>query len=263
MTNPPPRRPPSEPTTFAFALPADRLPFFMRASELVGRTLIRCSTRVSVEGLEHVPKSGALILAGNHISNADPPLLAGWLTPALGRPVHWMAKAEALEWPLAGWFMRQNGAFGIRRGAADTEAFRLARAVLADGRVLGTFPEGTRSPTAALQRAKDGVTLLALRSGAPVLPIGVSGTDLFWPRGRKLWRIGGRISMRVGEPFVLERRVAPDGTKEPVEDVTTRLMLHIAELLPERHRGVYGPLLPAAGAAAPGEPSAADPAASE
>lgn len=263
MTSPPPRRPTSEPTTFAFALPADRLPFFMRASELVGRTLIRCSTRVSVEGLEHVPKSGALILAGNHISNADPPLLAGWLTPALGRPVHWMAKAEALEWPLAGWFMRQNGAFGIRRGAADTEAFRLARAVLADGRVLGTFPEGTRSPTAALQRAKDGVTLLALRSGAPVLPIGVSGTDLFWPRGRKLWRVGGRISMRVGEPFVLERRVAPDGTKESVEDVTTRLMLRIAELLPERHRGVYGPLLPAAGAAVPGEPSAADPAASE
>lgn len=262
MTNAPPRRRPTE-REAAFTLPADRLPFFMRVSELVGRTLIRSFTRVSVEGLEHVPRAGALILAGNHISNADPPLVAGWLTPALGRPVHWMAKAEALEWPLAGWFMRQNGAFGIRRGAADTDAFKLARAVLGDGRVLGTFPEGTRSPAGALQRAKDGVTLLALRSGAAILPIGVSDTDRFWPRGRKLWRFGGRVSMRIGEPFVLARGVAPDGTKEPLEDVTTRLMLHIAELLPERHRGVYGPLLAEAGAAAPGDPSAAEPAAHE
>jgi len=262
MRNATRRRRPTE-REAAFTLPADRLPFFIRASQLVGRTLIRSFTRVSVEGLEHVPTAGALILAGNHISNADPPLVAAWLTPALGRPVHWMAKAEALEWPLAGWFMRQNGAFGIHRGAADTEAFRLARAVLADGRVLGTFPEGTRSPTGALQRAKDGVTLLALRTGALVLPIGVSDTDRFWPRGRMLWRFGGRISMRVGEPFFLERAVAPDGRKEPLEDVTTRLMLHIAELLPERHRGVYGPLLAAAGAAAPNEPPAAEPAARE
>ena len=227
----------------AFALPAARRPWFLRASELVGRTLIRVSTRVTVEGLEHVPTDGPLILAANHISNADPPLVACWLTPALDRPVHWMAKAEALEWPVAGWFMRQNGAFGIHRGAADTEAFRLARSVLDDGRVLGTFPEGTRSPMGALQVAKDGVTLLALRTGAPILPIGVAGTDRFWPRGRTLWRIGGRISLRVGEPFVLERETGPDGRRESLEDVTTRLMVRIAELLPERHRGVYGPLL--------------------
>jgi len=227
----------------AFALPADRMPLVIRASNLFGRTFLQCFTRVDVEGLEHVPTSGALILASNHISNADPPLIANWLTPALCRPVHWMAKAEALEWPLAGWFMRQNGAFGIRRGAADTEAFRLAKSVLDDGRVLGTFPEGTRSPTGALQPAKDGVTLLALRTGAPILPIGVAGTDRFWPRDRTLWRIGGRISMRVGEPFVVERGVGPDGRRESLDDVTTRLMLHIAELLPERHRGVYGPLV--------------------
>ncbi len=253
MTDAKPRRPRTKREELALTLPADRLPFFMRASELVGRTLIRSFTRVSVEGLENVPKSGALILAGNHISNADPPLVAGWLTPALGRPVHWMAKAEALEWPLAGWFMRQNGAFGVRRGSADTEAFRVASAVLGDGRVLGTFPEGTRSPTGALRQAKDGVTLLALRTGATILPIGVAGTDRFWPRGRKLWRFGGRVSLRVGEPFVLERGTGPDGKKESLEDVTTRLMLRIAELLPERHRGVYGPLLEASAEGAGGD----------
>jgi 1-acyl-sn-glycerol-3-phosphate acyltransferase len=254
MTDATPRRPRSERESEAFTLPADRLPIFIRGSQVVARALISSFNRVTVEGLERVPTSGALILATNHISNGDPPFVSGWLTPALGRPVHWMAKAEALEWPLAGWFMRQNGCFGIRRGAADTEAFRLARAVLEDGRVLGTFPEGTRSPTGALQKAKDGVTLLALRSGAPILPIGVAGTDRFWPRGSKLWRYGGSIAMRVGEPFILERGLGPDGKKEPLEAVTTRLMLHIAELLPERYRGVYGPLLAGtAPDAAPGQ----------
>lgn len=227
----------------AFALPADRLPVVIRATDAFGRSFIQCFTRVTVEGLEHVPASGPLIIAANHISNADPPLMASWLTPALGRPIHWMAKSEALEWPLAGWFMRQNGAFGIRRGAADTEAFRLAKRVLDEGRVLGAFPEGTRSPTGALQKAKDGVSLLALRTGAPILPVGVAGTDRFWPRGQKLWGVGGRIALRVGEPFVLERERGPDGQRESMEDVTTRLMLRIAALLPERHRGVYGPLL--------------------
>jgi 1-acyl-sn-glycerol-3-phosphate acyltransferase len=227
----------------AFALPADRLPWLIRATDAFGRAFIQCFTRVDVDGLENVPASGPLILAANHVSNADPPLMAAWLTPALGRPIHWMAKAEALDWPVAGWFMRQNGAFGVHRGAADTEAFRVARAVLDDGRVLGAFPEGTRSPTAALQRAKDGVTLLALRTGAPILPIGVVGTDRFWPRGRVVWGVGGRLSMRVGEAFVLERTIGPDGRKESLDEVTTRVMLRVAELLPERYRGVYGPVL--------------------
>jgi 1-acyl-sn-glycerol-3-phosphate acyltransferase len=232
-----PRR--SEQEAAAFALPADHLPLVIRATDTFGRSFIQCFTRVHVEGLENVPRQGPLIVAANHISNADPPFMASWLTPALGRPIHWMAKAEALDWPVAGWFMRQNGAFGIRRGAADTEAFRLAKSVLDDGRVLGAFPEGTRSPTGALQEAKDGVTLLALRTGAPILPVGVAGTDRFWPRGRKLWRVGGRISLRVGEPFVLERQVGADGRKESLDDVTGRLMLHIVALLPERHHGAY------------------------
>ena len=86
------------------------------------------------------------------------------------------------------------------------------------------------------------MTLLALRTGAPVLPVGVAGTDRFWPRGRKLWRVGGRISLRVGEPFVLERRTGPTAAGRRWRTTTTRLMLRIADLLPERHRGVYGPL---------------------
>jgi 1-acyl-sn-glycerol-3-phosphate acyltransferase len=227
----------------AFALPPDRLPLFIRACEAFGRAFIQCFTRVEVEGLENVPRQGRLIIAANHLSNADPPLMACWLTPALGRPIHWMAKDEALGWPVAGWVMRQNGAFGVRRGGTDMAAFRLAQRVLEEDRVLGVYPEGTRSPTGALVKAKEGVTLLALRTGAPVLPVGVAGTDRIWPRDSWIWRFGGPISMRVGVPFHLERGSGPDGERESLEEVTDRLMARIAELLPERHRGVYAHLV--------------------
>ena len=211
---------------------------FMRGSLLVGRTLYRCLTRVDMGPLAGLPADGPLIIASNHLSNADPPLIASWLTPAMGRAVHWMAKQEALDWPIVGAFLRANGAFGIRRGAADTEAFRLARRVLEDGRVLGTFPEGTRSHTGALQKAKEGVTLLAIRTGAPVLPVAVWGTERLWPRGSSLPRPGGHVHLRAGEPFVLERR-SVDGRREDLEAVTDRLMERIAALLPPAYRGAY------------------------
>jgi 1-acyl-sn-glycerol-3-phosphate acyltransferase len=239
-SEPEPRRYRSAAEEEAFVLPADRLPWLIRVTCAVARILFRCFARVRLEGLEHVPREGALIVASNHTSNADPPLIQAWLVPALGRPVHWMAKAEALDPPVIGWYFRRIGAFGIRRGAADTEAFRLARRVLDEGRVLGAFPEGTRSHDGRLQSAKEGVALLALRTGAPVLPVGCVGTHRFWPRGRRLWRFGGQLTLRVAEPFAVERRVLADGRKETLEEVTDRLMLRIAALLPEDDRGVYG-----------------------
>jgi len=210
----------------------------IRGSLLVGRTLMHCFTRVDIGPLDGLPAEGPLIIASNHLSNADPALIASWLTPALGRAVHWMAKQEALEWPVVGTFLRVNGCFGIRRDAPDTEAFRLAKRVLDEDRVLGTFPEGTRSRTGALQPAKDGVTLLAIRSGSPVLPVAVWGTERFWPRGRVIWGFGGSVHLRVGEPFTLERRTI-DGKREPLDRVTARLMERIAALLPRSYRGAY------------------------
>ncbi len=211
----------------------------MQASLLVGRTLMRCFTRLDVGPLDGLPADGPLIIASNHLSNADPALIASWLTPALGRAVHWMAKQEALDWPAVGTFLRANGCFGIRRDAPDTEAFRLAKRVLDEGRVLGTFPEGTRSRTGALQPAKDGVTLLAIRSGSPILPVGVWGTERFWPRDRAIWGFGGTVHLRVGEPFTLERQTV-DGKREALDQVTARLMERIAALLPPAYRGPYG-----------------------
>jgi 1-acyl-sn-glycerol-3-phosphate acyltransferase len=201
---------------------------------------LRCLTRVRIEGaLGRIPKTGPLIIASNHISNADGVLVGGWLTPALGRRIHWLGKREMVEWPVLGRLARAGSIHPVDRGSADVEAFRLAERILAEGHVLLVFPEGTRSPTGALQEAKDGLALLALRSGAPILPVGVAGTDRFWPKGRFL-RPGGRIALNVGEAFTLAD-VVPAGVDRRTAKrlATTAIMTRIAALLPPRHRGAY------------------------
>lgn len=224
---------------------ADRLPDhltpFISGTAFVARTALRCLTRVRVEGeLSGIPAEGPLIIAANHLSNADGVLVGGWLTPALGRRIHWLGKREMVEWPLLGRLARAGSIHPVDRGSADVEAFRLAQRILAEGHVLLVFPEGTRSPDGALHEAKDGLALLALRSAAPILPVGISGTDRFWPKGRFL-RPGGRIALRVGEAFKLAD-VLPAGTDRRTAKrlATEAVMTRIAALVDRRHRGVYG-----------------------
>jgi len=163
-----------------------RLPFFPRFSGAVLRVASACLTRVKREGFENLPEEGPLLVICNHASNADGMLLMAYVVPAMKRPMAWLGKEEALRWPLFGWAMKQNGIFGVRRGAGDLEAFKLAKQVLDEGRVLAIFPEGTRSPSGALQEAKEGATVLAVRSAAPILPIAITGSQRFWPRGKFL-----------------------------------------------------------------------------
>ena len=219
----------------------DGLTPFMRLTDLTGRTNFRGLTRVRIEELDPsiLPVSGPLIIAANHLSNADAPLIGSWLTPILGRRIHWLGKQEALDWPVVGWALAQNAVFGIRRGAADVEAFRLAKRVLDEGHVLVVFPEGTRSTTGGLQKAKDGLAILALRTRAPILPIGISGTDRLWPRGKRLPRPGGHVTMRIGRPFTLGAVAAGRDRRASQHAATEEVMRRIAELLPPRHRGVY------------------------
>ena len=119
------------------------------------RTLARCFTRVRVEGaIDAIPREGPVILASNHISNADAVIIGAWLTPRLGRRIHWLGKREMFDWPVVGWMARNGGVVPVDRATADVEAFRVAQRVLAAGHVLMVFPEGTRSPTGELQRAE-------------------------------------------------------------------------------------------------------------
>ncbi len=209
---------------------------------LGARTLARCTTRVHVEGdADAIPRAGPVVLASNHISNADAVIIGSWLTPKLGRRIHWLGKKEMFEWPVVGWMARNGGVVPVDRGAADVDAFRLAQRILAAGLVLMVFPEGTRSPTGELQVPKDGLAMLALRTNATIVPIGMSNTDRVWRKGSFLPRPGGHATMRIGEPFKVGDLLPAGVDRKTAKGLaTTAIMERIAALLDPRHRGPYG-----------------------
>lgn len=242
---------------------AGRMTPIIAISALVARLLARAVTRVRIEGaMDHLPRSGPLIIAANHASNADPVVVGAFLTASLGRPLNWLGKRELFAWPLIGWLARHGGIHAVDRGAADIEAFRIARRILDAGHVLAVFPEGTRSPTGALQEAKDGLAVLALRTGAHVVPVAIIDSDRVWPKGRRLPRPGGRVIVRIGEPFLVGadedagRPASHSGTvarRESHRRATAAIMGRIAGLLPLRQRGAYADVAidPAASTRAP------------
>ncbi len=215
----------------------------VRMVALVSRIGSRACARIRVEGLEHIPASGPVILAANHISNADPVVAGAWVTPALRRRrIHWLGKRELFDWPLFGWIAAHGGVHPVNRDAADVEAFRLATRILEQGYVLLAFPEGTRSPTGELQEAKDGLAMLALRTGAAIVPIGVNNSDAVWKKGRKLPSPWPRrtITVRIGEPFRVADVLPPGIDRKAAKGLATQaIMTRIAALLEPRHRGVY------------------------
>jgi 1-acyl-sn-glycerol-3-phosphate acyltransferase len=234
-------------------------PILIRLAAAIARIVLSLAARVRVEGLHDLPRHGPLIVVGNHLSNADPPLVVGWLTPALGRPMHILAK-EALFVGPVGALLRSQGVTPVRSGGSDMEAFRVARGVLERGEVLCIFPEGTRSRTGQMQDPKPGVAMLATRTGAPILPVGISGADRFIAPGQRLPRLRAPITLRVGRPFT----VAVDASltrRQALARASDEIMGRIAALVEPRHRGRFEPQAdeaPEAGGAildAPWEPS--------
>ena len=184
--------------------------------------------KIEIRGLDNIPRSGALIVTANHIGWVDPPLLR-W---AIGRRIRYMAKIELFTWTISGLAVRLFDAFPVRRGGSDRIALRRALRLLESGEVLGMFPEGTRSRNLKLAKGHPGIAMVALRSGAPILPVGIVGTNrmLKWP---DLILRNRRVIFNVGEPFVLSR---DDGS---YQDATRSIMLKIAKLLPSEMRGYY------------------------
>ncbi|BEU87645.1 lysophospholipid acyltransferase family protein [Selenomonas sp. TAMA-11512] len=129
--------------------------------------------RTQSSGAENLPKEGGVLVAANHMSNLDPPLLATFLP----RPLSYMAKQELFEVPLLGAIIRAAHAFPVKRGKSDRAAIKAAVTALKEGRCVGIFPEGTRSADGKRRAAEAGVALLAAMTGVPVLPAAISGTE--------------------------------------------------------------------------------------
>jgi 1-acyl-sn-glycerol-3-phosphate acyltransferase len=193
-------------------------------------TLIYCR-RYEVVGRERVPESGGVIVVSNHLNNADPPMVQR----ALPRYVVFMAKKEMLDAPLVGLLFRAWGAFPVRRGEADLGALRTACQVVQRGEMLMMFPEGTRSRTGQIGEGHPGTAMIARRTGAPILPVAITGTEgIAWPGVFFRPRSIRHIRVVIGEPFVLGK----DGraNSQALRADTDEIMAHIAALLPQRYR---------------------------
>ena len=137
---------------------------------------------LKVEGRENVPKTGAIIVAPNHKSYWDPPVVGVAFNT---RIIHYMAKEELFKNPFFGWLIRQFGTFPVKRGSVDRAAVRQAIKEIKEGNPLGIFPEGTRIKREGLGRFHTGMASLALMTGTPVIPVAVLGTmDLPRKNGR-------------------------------------------------------------------------------
>jgi 1-acyl-sn-glycerol-3-phosphate acyltransferase len=219
---------------------------WMRALAGATRLGLKGVTRIKVEGdIDAIPRDGPVIVASNHASNLDAVVLASTLMPKLGRRLQWLGKKELFAWPIVGWIAANGGVHPVDRGTADIEAFRLAKRILDEGHALFVFPEGTRSRDGSLGEGRDGVAVLALRSGAPIVPIAIAGSYDVWPRGQKLPHPGGHVTVRVGTPFRLAEEL-PEGTDRKAAKglATDVIMRRIAALLPAAQRGPYGDIRP-------------------
>jgi 1-acyl-sn-glycerol-3-phosphate acyltransferase len=213
--------------------------FFHRGAVMTGWLLWLLGPG-QVIGLENVPRTGAFLVVANHCSNLDPPFLGWAVGHRTGRVVHFMAKDELRRWPLIGWLARNSGAIFVRRGEGDRAAQRTAVGVLASGRPLALFPEGTRSRDGQMKEGRAGAALLAMRGGAPVLPVGIAGTHRIFENGRRIPR-RSRVTIRIGQPFELPHADAGGSLDRTVlREGTERIMREIAALLPEEQRGRWG-----------------------
>jgi 1-acyl-sn-glycerol-3-phosphate acyltransferase len=202
---------------------------------------VRLALRPTVEGLENVPAKGGAVLAGNHLSVADEYIM-GAVVP---RHIAFWAKAEYFNGTGLGGFamktlMRGLGAIEVNRegGRAALTALDAAIPALRGGELVGVYPEGTRSPDGRLYRGRTGAARLALLAGVPIIPIGVIGTERVQPIGRKIPKLGAKVTIRFGKPMDFTGATMDSAT---LRAITDELMATIQGLTGQQYVGRYAP----------------------
>ena len=212
-----------------------------RTLELTLAPALRAVYRPQVSGLEHVPHEGAVILAANHISFADE-----FFTPLTARrQVVYFAKAEYFTTPgirgraMAAFF---NGMRHVPVERMDTRAaaasIDIGVAVLNRGEALGIFPEGTRSPDGRLYKFRTGVARLALRTGAPVVPVGLIGTREVQPPGRRMWHRAA-VAVHYGSPMNFGDRADEERSSRALREITDTIRVAVEQLTCQEYVPAY------------------------
>jgi len=203
--------------------------------------LLRVVFRPWVEGEDNVPSEGPAILASNHLSFSD----SFFMPLVIERRVTFLAKADYFQGRgVKGWltarFFRGAGQLPVDRtgGRASEAALSTGLRVLAEGGLLGIYPEGTRSPDGRLYRGKTGVARLALEGKVPVIPVVMIGTDKVQPIGRTLPHIG-RVGVRFGKPIDFSRYEGMEGDRFILRSVTDQIMYELMELAGQEYVDVY------------------------
>jgi 1-acyl-sn-glycerol-3-phosphate acyltransferase len=195
-------------------------------------TRILLGSKFHLSGTANVPRSGPLLMVSNHVGAVDPAIIGGWAP----RPVWFMAKAELFKGSWA-WLMRAYHAFPVVRHSPDRPALRRAFGLLKGGSAVVLFPEGHRSEDARLLRAEPGAGFVARHSGAPLVPIAITGTQNVLGRHSTMPRRAD-VAMTFGQPFQLPERNR-DGSPMDHQQTADYLMTKIAELLPLEYQGEY------------------------
>ena len=188
-----------------------------------------------VSGVEHIPQGQGCVLVSNHVHIIDPPLLAA---SSPGRRLRTMAKQELFSLPLIGWVFTAYGAYSVKRNGRDLKALRESLRLISTGEAILLFAEGTRSGGGPLQVAHGGAALIALKSGKPVIPVSIRGSNVKFPHVFFQWIVRRRphIVVRFGAPVNLQ---GIEANSAGVEKATDQVMYAIADLLPSDLRGPY------------------------
>ena len=188
--------------------------------------------RARFEGREYVPRSGAFVLSPVHRSNIDTPLM-GCVTR---RRMHFLGKDSMWKYGWSAWLFTSLGAIPIRRGGADREALRACEAAVRAGEPVVIFPEGTRKTGPAVEEIFEGAAFVALRTGVPIVPVGIGGSEAAKPRGTRLLR-PVKIRVVIGPPFYpAARQSGQRVARREVSELTDRLHAELQRLFDQARK---------------------------
>jgi len=180
---------------------------FYSIARAIAWVILKIFWQMKVEGFENIPKECAVIIASNHVSYLDPAVLAA----SLNRKIYFITKKEVFKNGFVSFILKNLNAISVDRGNADILAFKKAINILREEKVLGIFPEGTRSSNGELQELKLGTIKIAMKTGVPILPVGIIGTHKIYPRGIKFPILfKHKIIVKYGAPQYLNKLKSKD-----------------------------------------------------